>query len=240
MKNLRTFSLVLLVLASVGLGCSTISKLRSGIEEGPANGTGTASNSNSASPSSPAESEPGSVTAGADPKAEIVAASKKFISLPFFTAKVDSGAENGLKLTIEYQAPDRYRIVGPVVHGLSSEVIYIGGDAYMKLGSKWEKSPAGNAMKSPMQEIISEKSLAKLSDVKYEGTETLDGTRAFKYSYENPEDPSKQMMAYSSTIWINAASGLPMKIKVNYKGGELKAATIDYDTNTPVTIDKPI
>ena len=39
-------------------------------------------------------------------------------------------------------------------------------------------------------------------------------------------------------MWIGKANGLPMKIVVDYTNGVLKQMTVNYDTETPVTIER--
>ncbi|HMM79588.1 MAG TPA: hypothetical protein PKC65_06155 [Pyrinomonadaceae bacterium] len=237
MKNLRSLTLVLLLLAGVGLGCSTINKLRSGLEGKPANTAETNSNSGSTSPSS----EPGSAAAGVDPKAEIIAASKKFVSLNSFRATMNTVGETSMNMTLEYQAPDRYHMKSDPIHGVQIETIMIGSDTYASFGGKWTKMPGSAASQIPaMRQMFTEEGMKRLSDVKYEGVDTVNGKPADKYSYEDPGKPESSVAAYTSTIWVNKATGLPMKVEVGYKGGKLKSATITYDTDTPVKIEKPI
>jgi len=237
MKNIRSFTLVLILLGTLGLGCSTIERLRSGIDNKPANSSD--ANSNSASPSD--GSEPGTVAAGADPKAEIIAASKKFTSLPSFKAKMTTDGESALNVEVEYQAPDRYRFKSEPIHGMEIETIVIGADTYAKFGGKWQKMPGGQAAQIPaMKEMFTEEGLKRLSNVRFEGVETFNGKAANKYVYDDPGQPEKNVAPYTSTIWVSKAEDIPLRVKVEYKSGKLKSATIDYDTDTPVSIEKPI
>lgn len=237
MKNFRSLTLVLILLAAVGLGCSTINKLRSGIEDKPANTADMNSNSGSTSP----DSGPSSAAAGADPKAEIIAASKKFVSLNSFTATMSTVGDTSMNMTLEYQAPDRYHMKSDPIHGVQIETIMIGSDTYASFGGKWTKMPGSAASQIPaMRQMFTEEGMKRLSDVKYEGVDTVNGKPADKYSYEDPGKPESSVAAYTSTIWVNKATGLPIKVEVGYKGGKLKSATITYDTDTPVKIEKPI
>lgn len=237
MKNFRTLTLVLILLAGVGLGCSAINKLRSGIEDKPANTTGVDSNANSAV----ADPEPTSSTATANPKADLEAAVKRFTTLEHFIAHTATEPAADLSMTMEYAAPDRYRIKSAPVHGTSTEMIIIGKDFWIKLGSTWIKSSAiGAATIEPYRKMIAGEGLRKLEDVKYVGTDTVDGKSADKYTYVNPGTPSAEVPPFSSTVWVNKATSLPMKISASYASGQLKGVTITYDTDTPVKIEKPI
>ena len=44
---------------------------------------------------------------------------------------------------------------------------------------------------------------------------------------------------FTSKIWVGKDSGLPMRIVVEYQNGVLKTMTVNYDTETPVTIEAP-
>jgi hypothetical protein len=41
-------------------------------------------------------------------------------------------------------------------------------------------------------------------------------------------------------MWVSKDTGVPMKIYAEYPNGKLKNMTINYDTETPVTIEAPI
>jgi hypothetical protein len=80
--------------------------------------------------------------------------------------------------------------------------------------------------------------LKSLSDVKYEGTDSVDGKAANVYSYKNVTP--KGEYPFTSKIWIRQDKGVPVKIVVDYANGTLKQMTVNYDTETPVTIEPPI
>src|SRR5437879_4909859 len=99
MKKLVPILLVLVVLA---LGCKYVTSLKDAASGGSA---------------------PGS-SGGADPKADIAEASKKFIALPAFTAHMEgSGTQNAMKYQVEYAAPDRYHITYQGGTGAGMELI---------------------------------------------------------------------------------------------------------------------
>ncbi|KXK03763.1 MAG: hypothetical protein UZ17_ACD001001020 [Acidobacteria bacterium OLB17] len=152
-----------------------------------------------------------------------------------------SEGESSLNLKLEYQAPDRYHLISEPMHGIEIETIMIGPDSYAKFGGKWQKMPGSGAAQVPaMRDMFTEEGAKRLSNVRYEGSEDIDGKPANKYVYDDPGQPDKKVSPFTSTIWVNKATGVPMKIKVEYKGGQLKSATIDYDTDTPVKIEKPM
>lgn len=214
--------LILVLLGSVGLGCKFIDSLRG---SGPGGGAGSGSGSSS--------------TGGSDPKADIVAASKKFIELKSFSAKTEGMGQTEIRSQIDYVAPDRYHVMYLGGTGAGMEMIMIGNQSYMKTGSgSWSKMP-GDAKAIPtLRDSFTEEGLKTLSDVKFDGDDTVDGKPALAYSYKNVTPVGNY--PFSSKMWIGKANGLPIKIYVEYTNGVLKNMTVNYDTESPVTIEPPI
>ena len=84
---------IVVVLAVVSLGCKLSSLLPN--SSGGSSGTGGSG---------------GSVTASSDPKADIVAISRKFIDLKSFSAKMEGMGQTPIKSQVDYAAPDRYHV----------------------------------------------------------------------------------------------------------------------------------
>src|SRR5688572_21522910 len=78
-------------------------------------------------------------TGGSDPKADVVAASKKFLELPFFTANMEGVGQTEIKSKVEYSAPDRYHVKYLGGTGAGMELTWIGNDVYMNANGKWTK-----------------------------------------------------------------------------------------------------
>src|SRR4051812_15828387 len=215
MKTLVTVTAILIFFA---LSCSKFGQLVPGSKGG----------SNSSS----------SVKAGADPKQEVIEASKKFVGLPHLSAKMDGMGQTEIKSQVDYVAPDRYHIMYLGGTGAGMEMIMIGDDFYMKTAGKWMKSPGANAGAIPtLRDSFTDEGLKTLSDVKYEGSDSVDGKSANVYTYKNVTP--KGQYPFSSKIWIGQDTGLPMKIVVDYTNGVLKQMTVNYDSETPVTIEEP-
>ena len=179
-----------------------------------------------------------SSSAGADPKQEVIDASKKFIALPYFSAHMEGMGQSEIKSRVDYSAPDRYRITYLAGTGAGMEMIIIGNDMYMKSGSKWMKTPGGNAAAIPnLRDSFTEEGLKTLTDVSYEGSDTVEGEPASIYNYKNVTP--KGQHPFSSRIWIGEDTGVPLKIVVEYPSGPLKQMTVLYDTETPVSIEPP-
>ena len=230
MKNYLFLPLVILCFAV--LGCSKITELANSVK----GGSGSNSNSVAAKKDSSSKS---SSTAGADPKEDIIQASKKFVELPSFSAKMDGIGQTEIKSQIDYVAPDRYHVMYLGGTGAGMEMIMIGNDSYMKSGGKWNKIPGtANASIPTLRDSFTEEGLKTLTDVKYVGEDTVDGKPALVYSYKNVTP--KGNYPFSSKIWIGTETGLPIKIVVDYDNGTLKQMTVNYDTESKVTIDAPV
>src|SRR5512140_2564145 len=218
---MKRLTLALVLLCCVGLGCKYISALK-GSGSGGDSGGGAAGSSG-----------------GSDPKADIIAASKKFIELKSFSAKTEGMGQTEIKSQIDYFAPDRYHVTYLGGTGAGMEMIMIGNESYMKAkGGSWSKMP-GDAKSIPtLRDSFTDEGLKTLSDVKFEGDDTVDGKPALAYSYKNVTPVGNY--PFTSKMWVGKTSGLPMKIYVEYTNGMLKNMTVNYDTESPVTIEPPI
>lgn len=222
MKNV---TIILFVLAALVIGC----KLPDSLTGKNSSSSGNSSNSTKPSTSGPA-------TASSDPKADIVAASKKFVELPSFTAKMNGTGTADFQTTVVYIAPDRYHITQG---GNKMETIIVGKETFMKRGGSWSKLPVDVGSMIPnLRDSYTEEGLKMLSDAKYIGEETIDGKVALAYTYTNTS--TKIKTPFTSKMWIAKDSGLPLKTIIDYTGIDLKQMTIVYDTETPVKIEAPI
>ena len=213
---------IVVVLAVVSLGCKLSSLLPN--SSGGSSGTGGSG---------------GSVTASSDPKADIVAISRKFIDLKSFSAKMEGMGQTPIKSQVDYAAPDRYHVSYLGGTGAGMELIYIGDDSYMKAGDKWSKAPGGGAKSIPtLRDSFTEEGLKSLKDAKFEGDDTVDGKPSLVYSYKNVTPVGDY--PFTVKMWVSKDKGLPMKIYTEYSNGMLKNMTINYDTESPVTIEAPI
>ncbi|MBP6001994.1 MAG: hypothetical protein KA746_01035 [Pyrinomonadaceae bacterium] len=215
---MKKILLPLFILLFAVLGCSKIRELAGGSAGGSGGGT---------------------ATAGTDPKEDITQAAKKFIALPAFSAKMEGMGQTEIKSQVDYVAPDRYHVTYLGGTGAGMEMIIIGSQSYMKPGGgSWNKVP-GDAKSIPtLRDSFTEEGLKTLTDVKFDGEETTDGKAAMVYSYKNVTPVGNN--PFTSKIWIDKSSGLPMKIYVEYPNGVLKNMTVKYDTESPITIEPPI
>ena len=150
---------ILLILVAFSLGCGLLDRIKQA-------GSGSGGSG---------------VTSSGDPREDVTAASRKFIELPFFSAKMDGVGQTEIKSQVDYLAPDRYHVKYLGGTGAGMEMIMIGSDSYMKTGGKWSKMP-GDAKAIPnLRDSFTEEGLRTLSDVKFEGNEDIDGKPALAY-----------------------------------------------------------
>lgn len=214
---MKKLTLVLLLFAAAGFGCKFFDSLKGG-SGGPGVGSG---------------------SGGSDPKADVIAASRKFTDLKSFSAKMEGIGQTEIKSQVDYVAPDRFRVKYLAGTGSGMEMIMIGNESFMKTGNNWSKMPgAGNNAVPTLRDSFTEEGLKTLSDVKFEGSDTVDGKPALMYSYKNVTPQGD--FPFNAKIWVGKESGLPMKIVADYTNGVLKQMTITYDTETPVTIEPPV
>lgn len=216
---MKRLTLVVLLLSSVSIGCKFIDSLRGG---GTAGGSGG-----------------GSTTASSDPKADIVAASNKFIALKSFSAKMEGMGQTEIKSQVDYVAPDRYHVKYLGGTGAGMELVFIGNQSFVKaVGGAWGKMPGDPKGIPTLRDSFTEEGLKTLTDAKFEGDENVDGKAALVYSYKNVTPVGNY--AFTSKMWVDKASGVPLKVFAEYSNGMLKNMTVRYDTETPITIEPPI
>jgi hypothetical protein len=225
MKNLP----VLILCLTFALGCGLSGKIAN-----LTSNTGT-SNGSSAGPTSSGPSS--------DPRDDVIRASRKFLDLPKFSGKMDGTGKNELHMKLDYVAPDRYHMYFYDPDGsVKTETIMIGNDMYIKAAGAWRKFPSmlkDNQMMN-MRKMFDEQGLKTVQDVKYVGDDTIDGQKAYVYSYHNTKTDATIPYPFTSKIWIGASDDVPKKLEVNYEGGDLKTMTVIYDTSSNITIEPPV
>ena len=136
---------------------------------------------------------------------------------------------------MDFVAPDRYRMKT----GNAIDVVIIGRTTYMKIGDKWQKMdlPLENAI-GEMRTAFNKEGMKWISDVEYTGEETVNGRSAYVYTYhgKGPNNAGEN----DAKVWISKSNGMPVKVEATYRSGKLKSMTIDYDYETPITIEPPI
>ena len=179
----------------------------------------------------------GGTTAASDPKAAVLEASRKFIELKSFRGNIEAIADTPYKQQVEYVAPDRYHVVYREDAGAPTEMIMVGNDAYTKDGDSWKKIPGDTAPTPTIRNSWTEEALKSISDVKFEGEESLNGKPALVYTYKVVTVVGN--FPTNRKIWVSKSSGIPMKSLVEYSNGPIKTLTNTFDTESPVTIELP-
>ena len=219
MKNLV---FVIVLLAWAALGCKMF-------------GSSSESNTSTGANRTSTETAPAKSSSTGDPKADLIAASKKFGELPMFKVVMDLKSAQNMRIEMEYIAPDRFHMK----NGSTMDIIAIGSNTYMKTGGKWQKVQVNMADSiSKMRDSFNEEGIKSLDSVEIVGEENINGKDAIIYSSNGtlPADGKK----YKSKTWVSKSDGLPIKIEVVYAEGDLKHMTTNYDTDSKITIDAPI
>ena len=181
--------------------------------------------------------EGSSRNAAPDPKATVAEASHKLYTLKALSGNVETVGETSFKQHVDYVAPDRYHYSYVDATGAATEMIIIGDQSYIKEGDSWKKTD-GQSSPPTLRNSYSDEVMKTLSDVHFEGEETVNGKPALVYSY-------KAMMLVGNfpvaeKIWVAKNSGLPLKSYIENPSGVVKNMTITFDTESPVTIEPPI
>ena len=151
---------------------------------------------------------------------------------------MEATGQSEFKSRVEYAAPDRFHVKYLAGTGGDMEMIWIGRESYMNIGGKWSKMAEANNSIPTLRDSFTEEGLKTLTDVKFEGEDTVDGKPALAYSYKNVTPVGDH--PFTSKIWVSEDTGLPMKIFVEYSNGTLKNMTVNYDTESNVTIEPPV
>ena len=156
------------------------------------------------------------------PKDELHAAFVKFLAQTSFRGSIDSSlAGRQMHSTIEFQAPDRYRVAS---QGRPPSLV-IGNTMYIDVNGHSMKMPmpGGNTIAQYRDASI----LAQLEhgiSVEDQGVGKVGGQPAHKYRYTVAQPhPS------TSVIWVSVASGLPVQLQTSRAmAGKSVDTTITY------------
>lgn len=177
---------------------------------------------------------PEKFTAGENPKGDVVFASRKQGTAPIWSMTVSSESMPNLNMQMEHIAPDRWHFKQS-----AGEVIVIGKQSYVNRNSKWIKidddlsSAIGN-----QTQLITEESIQRIKDVKKLREETFNGKEAIVYEYTTKDENTSSDAATS--VWIEKATGLPLKIELNGMiNGKKQTISTVYDYDKKVVIEAP-
>ncbi|HEY0458051.1 MAG TPA: hypothetical protein VGC97_02795 [Pyrinomonadaceae bacterium] len=172
-----------------------------------------------------------------DPKAAVIDASHKLTELKLLTGRIDAVSETPYKQQVEFIAPDKYHVWYHDDTGGELEMITSAGKTYLRSGDTWTDLDSETSITPTMRNSFTDDVLSSISDVQYEGDETLDDkqTRIFSYNLVTKVGNfhAKQR------IWVDKDSGVPVKCFVEYSEGPIKTLTTTFDSQSPVTIEAP-
>lgn len=202
--------------------------------------------SHSGNSSAPASSNSASSPGGATPAPaaggavdSMVAAIQAQFAAKSYRARIEQLSDtSGFKTTLEYVAPDRFRMVTPV-----TETIIIGSNTYMKPPTgQWQKVPGDvGEMISQFRDPKMVEELRKSTDAKFLGTDSLDGVpvKIYQYTIKNAYGTN---ITSTSKAWVGESDNLPRKIEAEgeFNGKASKARITYYDYNTDIKIEPPM
>lgn len=160
------------------------------------------------------------------------------------TNSLTSGATN--TIVIEYVAPDRYHMSTHSQAGgrdTTLEYVIVGKDTFMRMnGGEWRRFPVDmSQMISAIRDPKMLDELAKASDVKFVGPDTLDGAPMLVYEYTLDNAFGSKVKSHAKT-WVAVADGLPRRSESEgeFSGVKTKTEMIVSDYNSDIKIEPPI
>lgn len=167
-------------------------------------------------------------TVAAAPKDELHQAYSRFLAAKSFRASVTDVKKGQQLSTLEFVAPDRYRI--QTGQG-QMEQILIGQDAYTLIDGRRMKLPMPIQIDRIVSQYRNPAALDQLSqdiEVAGLGSETVDGIVTQVYSYTLTEPARSEVK-----VWVDSSTGLPLQLESSGRFMRLKSVTrvryYDYD-----------
>ena len=165
-----------------------------------------------------------------------------------YRANIKNTSSNGSTNTIvvEYVTPDRYHMTTHMQtggHDSTLEYIVVGKDTFAKMnGGAWTRFPIDmskmiTAFRDP--KVIEQ--MAKTSDVKFVGADTLDGAPMLVYEYTMANPAGMNMKSHTKT-WVAVSDGMPRKSESESElsGVKTKTEFALSDYNSDIKIEPPI
>lgn len=164
------------------------------------------------------------LAASADPRQELHAAYRKMMALKAFKTTLVDLSTGKTAMTMEYQAPDRYRMTMP---GQPPQLI-IGDTMVMTMNGQTMRIPLP---KGSLPKVRNEEGLRELergSLVEAQGAGMVGGKPARIYRHTTQVDGKPAQ----TLVWVGVASGLPLQIETRgAKGGkDMRLLYSDFDS----------
>ena len=200
------------------------------------------------SPAKEDSSRGSAFTPSNDPRKDVGEALERLnTAYPYRLTEVSSDSASGKEMpegtrVVDFAAADRSHAKwtsGPLG---DTEVITIGDKSYTKLnGGKWIESAAVSASRREGTAERMRDLLAKvIKDVKYVGTDSVNGVACHAYTYTIDGELGGQRSAGTGRSWIGASDGLPRQIDSELNVSSYQAKShITYEYNVKVEVAKP-
>jgi outer membrane lipoprotein-sorting protein len=161
-----------------------------------------------------------STSAWADARAQLHAAFVKFLAQSSFEAHTRATVGGrAIDSTVEYQAPDRYRVTSA---GRPPSVI-IGNTMYLSINGRSMQvpMPPGTISQFRDPEVLAR--VERSATVEDLGADVVGGVPAHKYRYRTTgATPS------DSQVWVGVANGLPIQLQTTSSGQSTVVSTVTY------------
>ena len=194
---------------------------------------------NAAIPATIAPAKPQPLSGG-DARAAVIAALVAQVQGgPYRMTTVTESSGAPFEVVGEVVPPDRYHTTN-VFDGITTEMIIIGDVIWRKVDDTWTESSfvegaAGLASINSPETIT-----AAVSDATLVGSDTLAGVPVIVYRYISTFGEGEFVVASDTTLWVDAASGLPLKIQsLSDIGGEKSTTTQTIVYDPSVTVKPP-
>ena len=195
-----------------------------------------------------------SMTASADPRADVTKAMRASLAAKSYRSRMVTASSSGSNhtMTAEFVAPDRMRMTMemdmPGSGAVKRETIIIGKETYVRVGdAPWQKDSMGMGdLISQFRDSKAIDAIAEKAQVKYLGTDTLNGAPMLVYQYTIKDllGPGKDGV---SKIWIGATDSLQHQVESESDVDPLntgkmihsKVTATFYDYNADIKIETP-
>jgi outer membrane lipoprotein-sorting protein len=191
-------------------------------------------------------SSPARSSVGGDPREDLIKWMTGQEGAKSFRAhSVSASTQGESNSEIEFVAPDRYHFTIRKAGGAQTEMIIADGKTFVKSGDRpWQLVPGdvGAFLKS-FRDPQTMDYLKKSTDIKFVGTDTLDGAPVWVYEYTFQFNKSgASEAAHHSKVWVGSADGLPRRVETvsEISGYESKLTTTYSDYNSDIKIESPI
>ena len=177
------------------------------------------------------------VAFGGDAKETLLAGMRKQTTSGPYRLKTIITSDNGTtEMNGEVVPPDQMHMQMKI-SGKTTEMILIGDKGWRKMGGKWQNSPivTGKMMSQVLQNV--DEFAPGISNVQYVGEERADGKPAKVYTFRMELGEDKGGVKSDAKVWIDSASGAPIKSEHNGEAMGVKSKTvqtIEYDSTIKI------